>query len=308
MTLFFAAIINLKFQLCYGINISDITCKNLTHLEELPCCIEPGYDKSIGPLFDIPLNINVFVEILDVIEVNDNENTVTFSMNLNIYWIESRIKLNIRSPDWLLFNYTSEKTLLLNSIWLDFLWKPQLDIINIKKFQTRHLVEEQNRLILHGNKMLSYHLPVEATLNCPRFDFKKYPFDKQICELYIGSYQYHSGISVYNGDVLYSSENQRSLQYSVPNITALSFEDGLINLTHHYYASNGERKNMSYQFSYFGLRMEFERRFSPFFYTTYLPSFLVVLSSWTGFLIDPSCIPGRITLSVTSLLTLINMR
>ena len=305
--LVFELILHLKFQLGYGINISDITCDNVIHMTELPCCIDKDYDKSTAPLSDLPLNITILLEILDVIEVNDHENTITFSMNLNIYWMESRIKLNLKSPDWI-FNDTSEKALHLNSKWLNLLWQPTLDIRNIKQFKTRHLVEEQKRLILHGNKMVSYQLPVEATLNCPRFNFKMYPFDKQICELHVGSYEYHSAISLHNGDVLYDSDNQRSLQYNVPNITELSLEEGLITLTHYYYTSNGNRKKMSYDFSYFAIRIEFERRFTPFFYTTYLTSFLLVLSSWIGFLIDPSCVPGRITLSVTLLLTLINMR
>ena len=305
--LVFEVILHLKFQLGYGMNISDNTCDNVMYLTDMPWCIDKDYDKSTAPISVLPLNITILLKILDVIEVNDHKNTITFSMILNIYWIESRIKLNLKSPAWM-YNDTSEKALLLNSKWVNVLWQPTLDMKNMKQFQPRQLVAKQQQLVLHGNKMLSYHWPVEATLNCPLFEFKMYPFDKQVCEFHVGSFEYHSGISLYNGDVLYDSDNQRPLQYNVPNITALSFEDGLITLTHYYYTSNGKRKKMAYEFSYFAIRMEFKRRFAPFFYTTYLTSFLLVLCSWIGFLIDPSCVPGRITLSVTLLLTLINMR
>ena len=115
---------------------------------------------------------------------------------------------------------------------------PTLDMINMKKFQTRHLLKKQNSVFLHGNKMLSYHVLGDLVLNCPLFDFSLYPFDKQICDLSIGSYEYHSGITLYKGNILYDSVQPRQLQYHVSGVTPLKFEEGLRNMTYFYYTSN----------------------------------------------------------------------
>ena len=299
-------IIQMKLSFICGITLSDVRCRNETQLTDCPFCINIGYDKSIGPISDLPLNISIHSHIYDIVNVNDNEKTITLTMKLSVYWIESRLKLNLNSSAWL-FNHTLENVAGIHMKWFEYLWKPTLHIVNIKKFKNRNILKKENTVYLHENKMVSYHLPVELVLNCPLFDFSFYPFDKQICDILIGSYEYHSGINVYRGDVLYDSSHQRKLLYHVSSVASLSFEEGLRNMTYFYYTSIGEIKEMEYQFSYFATRIKLNRRLLPHLYMTHLPSFLLVLSSWVGFLIDPSSAPGRITLSVTLLLTLINM-
>ena len=40
---------------------------------------------------------------------------------------------------------------------------------------------------------------------------------------------------------------------------------------------------------------------------SYIPSVLIVMISWVGFWLDPTHIPGRVTLLVTTLLTLTSL-
>lgn len=49
---------------------------------------------------------------------------------------------------------------------------------------------------------------------------------------------------------------------------------------------------------------ELRRRLGYHLFHTYIPSALIVVMSWMSFWIKPEAIPARITLGVTSLLTL----
>ena len=49
---------------------------------------------------------------------------------------------------------------------------------------------------------------------------------------------------------------------------------------------------------------KFRRRLGYFMFHTYIPTCLIVMMSWISFWIKPEAVPARVTLGVTSLLTL----
>ena len=169
-------------------------------------------------------------------------------------------------------------------------------------------LQELGALTLFDDKRLLYEFDVEVTLRCPQFDFATYPFDEQVCKLLVGSYQYNKKQNIYTGYVDYHKEDQRPLQYDVKEIKALTFEEGLTNSESYYYKDDGKMEFQNESYSHFGVKMTFNRLIQPHLLCTFLPSALLVLSSWLGFLIDPAAVPGRIALSVMLLLVLTNMR
>ena len=60
----------------------------------------------------------------------------------------------------------------------------------------------------------------------------------------------------------------------------------------------------SRQISCHKISFVFKRRFKLYLMTVYFPSWLIVLTSFVSFWIDPTAVPARVTLSVTSLLAL----
>ena len=48
----------------------------------------------------------------------------------------------------------------------------------------------------------------------------------------------------------------------------------------------------------------FKRRLGYYLFHTYVPTCLIVIMSWISFWIKPEAVPARVTLGVTSLLTL----
>lgn len=50
--------------------------------------------------------------------------------------------------------------------------------------------------------------------------------------------------------------------------------------------------------------LSFRRRLGYYLFHTYIPTCLIVVMSWISFWIRPEAVPARVTLGVTSLLTL----
>ena len=221
--------------------------------------------------------------------------------------IEPRFNILLNASTW---NYrdSPEMQTFLPIKYMDNIWKPDIDINNLKKFQIRKVLGRQGEFGLYYNKRIWYACPAQITLNCPHFEFGHFPFDQQYCDFVIGSYQWNSDRLLYKGLMKYDESKQRPLQYEINYIKALSAEKGLQEFSNFDYLPNGTIDYYKEIYSHFSIKMGFTRRIQSYFISTYLPSFLIVSSSWLGFLIGTTSIPGRLTVTVVLLLVLINMR
>lgn len=66
-----------------------------------------------------------------------------------------------------------------------------------------------------------------------------------------------------------------------------------------------DETNETYSLS--GFTLILQRSPTPFFMNTYLPTFLLTMSSFIGFLIPVDAVPGRMALLVTTFLMLVNI-
>ena len=57
-------------------------------------------------------------------------------------------------------------------------------------------------------------------------------------------------------------------------------------------------------FSYLGVRFIFVRRLSFFLAKIYVPAMLVVFVSWLSFFVDKNSVPARVSLGITTVLTM----
>ena len=289
-----------------GKEFKNLKCTGHKVTDDLPFYVLQNYSKDVLPVLNTPMNISVLVNIKDIVEVNDVHATVTFSMILGITWIEPRLQLVLNSSTWI--DYYGEKWAQLKPRILDNLWTPDIDIINIKSFKIGNIFQEQSALDLNDEKRFWYEFQVDITLGCPLFHFNKYPLDELVCIYTIGSFMYDVNLNRYTGNVIYNKSNQRALQYDVQQVEALTFEDSLLEYKQYYYGYGGR---MDYEvdiYSNFGIKITFGRMLQPHLLCTYLPSLLLVVGSWLGFLIAPSSVPERIALSVTLLLVLMTIR
>ena len=273
-----------------------------------PFCLPKDYKKDIRPdTADNPLDIFLHLDIKDIIRVNDYDTTITLKLTLSIGWKENRLEILPQSQDWIVEEDEYDWTKL-NPNWLQYLWIPDVEIVNMKELKTTSVFNELSSLELYENKQLWYDFPVELTLTCPWFTFEKYPLDNQACEIMIGSYQYDEGEMRYAGVVSYDRQKQRPLQYRVKDVKQLKPDKSIFAAKEYWLSKNGKMTGKLYNYSRLVAHIELERSIQTHVMETYLPSSLFVVSSWIGFVIDPDAVPGRIALSVMLLLVLTQIR
>lgn len=68
--------------------------------------------------------------------------------------------------------------------------------------------------------------------------------------------------------------------------------------------SYGVFSKLSGTFTCLEVVFKFKRRLGYYLFHTYVPTCLIVIMSWISFWIKPEAVPARVTLGVTSLLTL----
>ena len=122
----FAVLFTLS-NLSFLLRVIPITGQELTNLEcsgdymknDLPFCILESYSKDTLPVTNTPMNISVLIRIFDIVEVNDVDKTVTFSMMLGITWTEPRLQMIFNSSSWI--HTGGKKLAVLNCVsWVSF--------------------------------------------------------------------------------------------------------------------------------------------------------------------------------------------
>ena len=124
-------------------------------------------------------------------------------------------------------------------------------------------------------------------------DFNTYPFDYQECPFRVSSYLEDENVANCTSELRYLYQLRRISQYEI-EISELALEYRTLV----YY----DTRFTTCGFSIFYFRSKLQILFQ-----VYLPAGLLVVVSWTSFLIDPYMVPGRMGLLVTLLLVLVNI-
>ena len=124
-------------------------------------------------------------------------------------------------------------------------------------------------------------------------DFHKYPVDKQVCEIKYESFGHSS-------DQLSLTWLPESSHVN-PNISLDQFEAEVVFQSA--YATD------YYAMDYPGviLRIHLSRKINYHLLQTYVPSLLFVIIAWLSLFINPDAIPGRVSMVMMTLLTLMAM-
>ncbi|CAM1293107.1 GLRA3 (predicted) [Pycnogonum litorale] len=227
------------------------------------------------------VSVNVYVNSLSSISAASMDYTMDIFLRQN--WMDPRIR-------------TSEKgintTLTINDKkLLQKIWKPDLYFHNVKAANF-HEVTVPNILIrISPNGKILYSMRLTLKLSC-HMSLVNYPLDTQRCMIIFGSYAHTSDQLVYT--------------WSNPGIVVDS--NGKIadfNLVDSY--NSDDENDCANDIGYFScLNATFVLRRQNGFHLiqTYLPTFLIVTISWVSFWLDVNAIPARVTLGVTTLLTL----
>ncbi|KAK3859136.1 hypothetical protein Pcinc_034718 [Petrolisthes cinctipes] len=195
-------------------------------------------------------------------------------------WVDPRLRYNLTRPHFTITDPRIRKKI----------WKPDTYFNNVKDAKV-HQVTMPNILIrVHKTGEVLYSMRATLTLSCS-MDFEFYPFDAQSCNANISSYAYTDDVIQYEWVDRNPIDAERDLEIAQFDLI------GKDCTSYTQYFTTGNFSGLSV---FFFLR----RQNGYHVLQTYVPTILIVVISWVSFWLDPNAVPGRVSLGVTTLLTL----
>uniref|UniRef100_A0A914VPM3 Ig-like domain-containing protein n=1 Tax=Plectus sambesii TaxID=2011161 RepID=A0A914VPM3_9BILA len=172
------------------------------------------------------------------------------------------------------------------------IWMPDTFFQNEKEAR-RHMIDKPNVLIrIYPDGAILYSVRLSLVLSCP-MSLEFYPLDRQSCLIDLASYAYTTEDIKYEWKSENPIQQKDGLRQSLP-----SFE--LQDVLTEYCTS----KTNTGEYSCLRTRLILRREFSYYLLQLYIPSFMLVIVSWVSFWLDKDSVPARVTLGVTTLLTM----
>lgn len=240
------------------------------------------YDKNRPPKYEGQATIVYFhVTVLSVDSINEESMTYVADIFLAQSWRDHRLRL----PE----NMTEEYRIL-DVEWLHNIWRPDCFFKNAKKVTFHEMSVPNHYLWLYHDKTLLYMAKLTLVLSCA-MKFEAYPHDTQICSMMIESLSHTTHDLVFKWNETDPLVVNPDIELPQLDISRNNTED--CTLTY----STGN-------FTCLAVVFNLRRRLGYHLFHTYVPSAITVVMSWISFWIKPEAIPARVTLGVTSLLTL----
>ncbi|CAI5772840.1 gamma-aminobutyric acid receptor subunit rho-3 isoform X1 [Podarcis muralis] len=265
----------IKMRKIDSTKVRPMKSEQLLRIEDHDFAMRPGFGGS-----PIPVGIDVQVESIDSISEVDMDFTMT--LYLRHYWKDERLS----------FPSTRNRSMTFDGRLIKKIWVPDIFFVHSKRSFIHDTTMENVMLRVYpdGNVLFSLRITVSAMCF---MDFSRFPLDTQNCSLELESYAYNEeDLMLYwkHGNESLSTDEHISLsQFFIEEFSASS---GLA-----FYSSTGWYNRL---FINFALR----RHIFFFVLQSYFPSMLMVMLSWVSFWIDRRAVPARVSLGITTVLTM----
>ncbi|KAK0413919.1 hypothetical protein QR680_007058 [Steinernema hermaphroditum] len=242
----------------------------------------PGTNLSV-PGSHGPVVVSVNMLIRSISKIDDVNMEYSVQLTFRESWVDGRLAYGYprdNKPDFLILTAGQQ------------IWMPDSFFQNEKQAQ-KHMIDKPNVLIrVHKDGTILYSVRISLVLSCP-MHLQYYPMDVQTCLIDLASYAYTSTDIEYQWKEKDPVQLKDGLESSLP-----SFQ--LNNVTTTYCTS----KTNTGTYSCLRTVLELKRQFSYYLLQLYIPSTMLVIVSWVSFWLDRTAVPARVTLGVTTLLTM----
>ncbi|XP_077989795.1 glycine receptor subunit alpha-1-like [Glandiceps talaboti] len=208
--------------------------------------------------------------------------SMDYSVNMDLYiqWVDDRLVHN--SSSGLVFQTVES---------IKRFWLPDIYFLNEKQGDLHQILSENIALSLQPDGNITYSTRLTLSLTC-YMKLQLFPLDVQKCPLGIRSYAYSSDHVILRWrsfDPILSDPNIIIPQYSLVKVnTRMQFDETPFG-----------------NFSTLEAEFVLERSLGFFIVNLFLPSFLLVITSWISFWLHVDATPARASLGITSVLTLV---
>ncbi|XP_022241068.1 glycine receptor subunit alpha-2-like isoform X2 [Limulus polyphemus] len=228
-----------------------------------------------------PTIVSFHVTVLSLDSVDEGSMTYVADIFMSQSWKDYRLRL----PE----NMTTYYRLLPVS-WLKQMWRPDSFFKNAKKVTFQEMTIPNHYIWLYYDKTILYMVKLTLLLSCA-MKFETYPHDTQTCSLKIESLSYTTDDLVFDWEKHVPLVVDESIELPQHNLVETKLGD----CSQIYSTGN---------FTCIKISFTLKRRVGYYMFHTYIPTCLIVIMSWISFWIRPEAVPARVTLCVTSLLTL----
>ncbi|XP_048093938.1 LOW QUALITY PROTEIN: gamma-aminobutyric acid receptor subunit rho-3a [Alosa alosa] len=251
-----------------------IKSEQLLRIEDHDFAMRPGFGGSA-----IPVGIDVQVESIDSIsEVNMD---FTMTLYLRHYWQDDRLA----------FPSSNNKSRTFDARLVKKIWVPDVFFVHSKRSFIHDTTMENIMLRVYPDGNILYSVRVTVTALCS-MDFSSFPLDTQNCSLELESYAYNE-----NDLMLYWKNGNDSLRTDEIVLSQFFIEEFQPSYGLAFYSSTGWYNRLYINFI-------LRRHIFFFMLQTYFPTMLMVMLSWVSFWIDRRAVPARVSLGITTVLTM----
>ncbi|GFQ79040.1 glycine receptor subunit alpha-3 [Trichonephila clavata] len=243
-----------------------------------------NYDKRAWPTFgkNYPTVVTVNIYINSMGSVSAANMDFGMDIYLRQSWVDPRLQF---------YGSGFNETVTLNGQDLiDRIWKPDIFFRNLKSGNF-HAVTVPNKLIkLSPDGRILFSMRLTLRLSC-HMTFRLYPLDAQRCWVVLGSYAQTTDQVL----IQWRDESPITIEkeIEVPEFRVVPQAPGTFC-----------RDIDTGVFSFLNVSFVFLRQNGYHLVQTYLPTFLIVMMSWVSFWVPVEAAPARVTLGVTTLLSL----
>ncbi|XP_055952516.1 glycine receptor subunit alpha-2-like [Argiope bruennichi] len=240
------------------------------------------YDNLQPPKEDgKPTIVRFHVTVLSIDSIDEGSMTYVADIFMSQSWKDNRLHL----PE----NMTSKYRLLPIS-WLKKMWRPDSFFKNAKRVTFQEMTIPNHYIWLYSDKTILYMVKLTLELSCA-MKFEAYPHDTQTCSMKMESLSYTTDDLVFD----WESEVPLVVEPAIELPQHILVDTKLGDCMQEYSTGN---------FTCIEVLFTLERRLGYYLFHTYIPTCLIVIMSWISFWIRADAVPARVTLCVTSLLTL----
>ncbi|KAL1122563.1 hypothetical protein AAG570_002893 [Ranatra chinensis] len=224
------------------------------------------------------VRVNIFLRSIS--KIDDYKMEYSVQLTFREQWMDERLK----------FNDLGGKLKYLTLTESNRVWMPDLFFSNEKEGHFHNIIMPNVYIRIFPNGSVLYSIRISLTLSCP-MNLKLYPLDRQICSLRMASYGWTTDDLVFlwkEGDPVQVVKNLH-----LPRFTLEKFLTDYCN-----------SKTITGEYSCLKVDLLFKREFSYYLIQIYIPCCMLVIVSWVSFWLDQSAVPARVSLGVTTLLTM----
>ncbi|KAG8188872.1 hypothetical protein JTE90_018277 [Oedothorax gibbosus] len=276
---------NLKIGTLFYIFIHCFFKYTRSEILEFESVLPPNhedYDNLQPPKqYGLPTVVRFHVTVLSLDTIDEGSMTYVADIFLSQSWQDYRLRL----PENMTMKYR-----LLPVNWLKKMWSPDSFFKNAKKVTFQEMTIPNHYIWLYSDRTILYMVKLTLLLSCS-MKFETYPHDTQICTMKIESLSYTTDDLLFDWEKEHPVVVEDTIELPQHNLVDTSLGD----CTKQYSTGN---------FTCIQVLFTLKRRLGYYMFHTYIPTCLIVIMSWISFWIKPEAVPARVTLCVTSLLTL----